>query len=165
MTARLTTTAALLTTLAVSLAGGAALAQEDPGEGRGAMLLELFDSIDTDADGKLSQAELDAHHAARFAAADTNQDGKLDAAEISAEQLARFSERLEERTARMIENRDANGDGAISVDEIGEGPMQRHFARIDSDNDGMISKAEAEEAGKRMHKRGKHRDGKMGMNN
>ena len=53
-----------------ALTGAAALAEkggmgmggmDGPGEGRGAMLTEMFDTIDADKDGKLSYAELEAH--------------------------------------------------------------------------------------------------------
>ncbi|MDM7933397.1 EF-hand domain-containing protein [Tabrizicola sp.] len=153
-----------------ALTGTGALAemgQRGPGgpDGRGAMLLEMFDGIDTDSDGKLTEAELEAHRTAMFTAFDANGDGLLDAEELAARQLARFSETLAERTARMIENRDNNGDGSLSLAEMDAGPGQRGFARIDTDNDGAISKAEAQEAGERMGKRmgeqRKHRKGAM----
>ena len=134
----------------------AALAEKGPGgpEGRGAMLLEKFDAIDTDKDGKLSLAEMEAHRKAEFASADTNADGALSAEELSARQMARFNETLADRTARMIDSNDNDGNGSLTQDEIGEGPGERHFARIDTDNDGAISKEEAEAAIKHGKKRG-----------
>ena len=39
--------------------------------------------------------------------------------------------------------RDDNGDGSLSADEMGEGPLEERFAVIDTDNDGAISQAEA----------------------
>ncbi len=162
MTGPMKSTVAVLALMGAAFASGA-LAQEGPrGPGdRGAMLLEMFDGIDTDADGKLTEAELEAHRAAMFTAADANSDGMLNAEEVSAQHLARFTESLADRTAKMIENRDNNGDGSLSLDEVEEGPGQRHFARLDSDNDGAISKAEAEAAMENMGKR-KHRKGMMG---
>ncbi|MBA3909884.1 MAG: hypothetical protein C0524_08330 [Rhodobacter sp.] len=167
MSAPLKSTVAILALLGTIFAS-AAQAERGPGgpDSRGKMLLEMFDSIDTDGDGKLTEAELAAHREALFTASDTNGDGMLDAKELAARQLARFNETLSDRTARMIENRDNNGDGSLSLAEVDEGPGQRHFARIDSDNDGAISKAEAEAAMDRMGK-GKHRKGMMqgGANN
>ncbi len=162
MTAPMKSTVAVIALVGAVFAS-AALANEGPGgpDNRGAMLMEMFDGIDTDKDGKLTEAELEAHRAAMFTAADANGDGMLSADELSAQQLARFSEKLAERTARMIENRDNDGDGSLSLAEVDEGPGQRHFARIDSDNDGAISKAEAESAMDMMGKR-KHRKGMMG---
>jgi Ca2+-binding EF-hand superfamily protein len=100
-----------------------------------------------------------------FTAADSNADGSLNAEELAARELARFTENLPERTARMIEWRDANGDGSLSADEIGEGPMEDHFAMIDTDDDGAISKAEADAAVERFaERRGKRGHGmKDGM--
>ncbi len=154
---------ALLGTVLASGLASSAQAQMGPGDGdgRGPMLAEMFASIDTDGDGKLTEAELEAHRAAMFTAADTNSDGALSAEELSARQLARFTETLPDRSARMIENRDNNGDGSLSLDEADEGPGMRNFARLDTDNDGAISLAEAEAAGERMGKR-KHRKGMMG---
>lgn len=142
--------------------GTAALAEMGPGgpEDRGMKLLELFDTIDSDKDGKLSLAELEAYRAAEFKAADTNADGALDAEELAARELARFQERLADRTQRMIDNKDNDGNGSLSADEIGKGPAEDNFARIDTDNDGMISKEEAKAAMKRHKKRG---HGDMGM--
>jgi Ca2+-binding EF-hand superfamily protein len=136
--------------LASGLAAGA-MAQTAPDEAdRGPGLAEMFAAIDADKDGKVTQEELAAHRAAMFAAADTNGDGTLSTDELAARELARFNERMPERTARMLDRMDANGDGSLSPDEIGRGPMEARFARIDTDNDGAISAAEAEAAAERF---------------
>jgi Ca2+-binding EF-hand superfamily protein len=127
------------------------------GEGRGAMMLDQFDTIDADKDGKITQGELTAHRAAEFTAADTNSDGALSADELSAHMLAQMMAR---QGARMIENMDDDGNGSLSVEEMGEGPMAGNFARIDTDNDGAISKAEAEAVAEHM---GKRREGRRHM--
>jgi EF hand len=158
------TAAALALAGAVVLSGLAsgAMAEMGPGaEDRGARMLEMFATMDADGDGKVTQDEITAHRAAMFAAADSNGDGSLSADELAARELARFTETLPDRSARMLERRDANGDGSLSVDEMGEGPMEDHFARIDSDDDGAISTAEAEAAMDQMAERGgkrKHGD-------
>lgn len=143
-----------------ALMGSAALAERGgmgmggPGEGRGAMLMEMFDTIDADKDGKITYAEMEAHRKAEFDAADTNKDGALSADELSARALARFQEKLAERTQAMLDNMDNDGNGSLSQDEMGEGPGMRNFARIDADNDGAITKAEAEGAMQHRKKRG-----------
>jgi Ca2+-binding EF-hand superfamily protein len=122
----------------------------------------MFAAIDANSDGKVTQEELTAHRTAMFTAADSNSDGKLDAEELAARDLARFTETLPDRTARMLEHRDANGDGSLQADEIGEGPMEDHFARIDTDDDGAISQAEAEAAVERFAEhRGNRKHGMM----
>jgi Ca2+-binding EF-hand superfamily protein len=144
-----------------ALLGTAALAEKGEmgmgmggGEGRGAMLTQMFDTLDADSDGKVTLAEMEAHRKAEFAAADTNGDGSLSAEELAAHQLARMQERMGDRAARMIENMDDDGNGSLSEAEMGEGPGERHFARLDTDNDGAISKAEAEAAMQHRKKRG-----------
>jgi len=132
--------------LAFLLATGTAapgLAQGGPG-GRVGPLEETFDQIDTNADGAVTKAELAANHAAEFAATDTNADGTLSAEEIAAHHLAKAAEKADDRAARMIESRDSDDDGRLSIAEVGEGPAQRHFARLDADGNGAISKVEVE---------------------
>jgi Ca2+-binding EF-hand superfamily protein len=145
-----------------ALADKGAMGMGGPGEGRGAMLTEMFDTIDADKDGKLSYAELEAHRKAEFTAADTNGDGALSAEELSARQLARFQEKLAERTQAMLDNKDNDGNGSLSAGELGEGPGMRNFARIDADNDGFVTKEEIE-AGMQHHRKRGHGGG-MGDN-
>ena len=152
-----------------ALLGTAALAQKGemgmggPGEGRGAMLTEMFDTMDADKDGKLTYAEMEAHRKVEFAAADTNGDGVLSPEELSARALARFQEKLGERTQGMLDTMDNDGNGSLSADEIGKGPAEDRFARIDTDNDGMISKEEAQAAMKHHRKHGHGMGGGEGM--
>ncbi len=124
------------------------------GEGGGAMLTQMFDAVDTDKDGKVTLAELQAHRKAEFASADTNGDGALSAEELSAHMLARMQAQMAERSQAMLDNMDNDGNGSLSEDEMGQGPGERHFARIDTDNDGAISKVEAEGAMQHRNKRG-----------
>ena len=146
-----------------ALMGSAALAEQGemgmggpggPGEGRGAMLAEMFDTIDADKDGKLTYAEMEAHRKAEFDAADTNKDGALSADELSARALARFQEKMADRTQAMLDNMDNDGSGSLSPDEMGEGPGMRNFARIDADNDGALTKEEIQAGMQHRKKRG-----------
>jgi Ca2+-binding EF-hand superfamily protein len=164
MTAPKKTVVAVLVLMGAAL-GSAALADRGMGGmggmggpgGPGAMLMENFDAIDTNKDGKITQDEIAAHRAAEFAAADTNGDGQLDAEELAAQMLKQM---LARQAARMIENLDDDGNGALSTAEMREGPMSRNFARIDTDNDGAISKEEAQAA---FAKVGKRKDGRRQM--
>lgn len=106
-----------------------------------------FDEIDADKDGKITAAEMEAHRAARFAAADANKDGNLSAEELVAMHEAARAERQLARSTDMIARFDANGDGLLSADEMPQpGEGQNMFDRIDTDKDGAISKAELEAA-------------------
>lgn len=157
-------TGALLGTVALAQNKGMGGGMVDGmgGEGRGGMLTQMFDAIDADSDGKVTLAELQAHRKAEFAAADTNGDGALSPEELSAHQMAKIQARMAERTEAMLDNMDNDGNGSLSEDEMGQGPGERHFARLDTDNDGAISKAEAEEAMQHRRKRG--HGGGMGNN-
>ena len=63
----------------------------------------------------------------------------------------------------MFEKMDTNNDGAISVREHEAGLQKMidrrraHFARIDADGDGAVTKEEAKEARKKMGKKWKER--------
>lgn len=152
------------TLLAGTVLATATLAEMGPGgmeggEG-GPMLLEMFDQIDTDKDGKLSLAELEAHRAAEFTAADTNSDGALDESELSAQMLARVQGHMAKRIQHVLDNKDSDGSGTLSVEELGRGPGVEHFARIDTDNDGLITMEEAEAA--MQHRKKRHHGWGMG---
>lgn len=155
-----------LAALIAAALGSAALAEMGPDGmgGPGPKLLEMFTGIDTDSDGKVTLEELDAHRTAMFTAADADADGVLNAEELAAHHQAQMQAMLAERSARMIERHDDNGDGSLSVDEMGEGPLEDRFAMLDTDNDGAISQAEAEAAAERFaDRRGKgHHDRKGG---
>lgn len=113
--------------------------------GHGAMMLEAFDAIDADKDGKLTEAEIAAFRAARFATADADKNGLLSAEELAAMHMSEMSGRMAERSARMIEHLDTDADGQLSAAELAEMPKRRSpFARADADSDGAISKAELE---------------------
>ncbi|MCG6904028.1 MAG: hypothetical protein LJE68_15245 [Rhodobacter sp.] len=121
------------------------------------MLLEHFD---TDSDGSITQAEIDAVAAEHFALADTDGDGKLSAAEMTAAAEARRAERVARRIEARIAEHDSDGDGMLSLEEATAGAadagMGRMFERFDADGDGAITKAELESASG-MFGRGHHR--------
>ncbi len=131
----------------------------------------MFESLDADKDGNVTQAEVDAAKAARFAQADTNSDGKLDEAELLAqaetmhtEHMAAMMERMKtelpKRIAHMMIDLDANSDGFITADEMGDKGMGRMFDHLDANSDGSISQAEADAMHQQMQGRmGNHGGG------
>lgn len=131
----------------------------------------IFEEVDANSDGKVTKDEVTAYHAAKIAAMDTDKDGNLSEAEMIAAQDLRRAEREKARETemvkRMIENRDTNKDGVLSMDEMAP-PADRGdkmFARADADGDGAISKAEADAIKDKMAQRfggrdGEHRGGK-----
>ncbi len=130
---------------AVALAAGAALAKP---AGHGQQL--KFEQFDTNGDGQISREEMYAQRSARLEQADIDGDGVLTAAEIEAAAV----ERAKTRAQKMLERLDANGDGALSVDEMrSNARFERRFERADRDGDGAISKSEFDQARERMGKR------------
>ena len=109
-------------------------------ETRGARI--SFGEIDTNGDGQITQEEMAAIGQLRFNSIDTNNDGAITAEEIAVRMNATSASRAE----RLIERRDANNDGMLTLDEMGGNRAGRGFERIDSNSDGVVSEAEFAEA-------------------
>lgn len=120
-----------------------------------------FATLDANSDGKITQAEIDALKATRFAAMDTDGNGKISAEEFAAGRKAKSEERaekFEERKAKMIEKMieklDTDEDGEISADEMDAMGKTSMIERLDTDGDGTISEEEFEKISKRGHGKG-----------
>jgi len=137
--------------VAISLmaSAGAALAQgkKDGMRGMGPMMFE-FSVVDTDADGKVTQGEMQAYAKSKFDAADTDNNGKLSADEMSAAAQKRRDDRRAKRVEKMVKRMDTDADGELSFDEMPgqKTRAEQMFSRVDSDGDGAISKAEMDAA-------------------
>ena len=132
-----------------------------------------FSQVDTNGDGLVTQDEIDAMGAARIAEIDADGDGRVTAEDLAAVAAARvenaseqMAARAAERTTRMIERLDTDGDGALTQAELEEGFQRRGsdrgnmIERLDTDGDSAISKAEFEAAKERFAKlRGEGRRG------
>ncbi|MCA0920116.1 EF-hand domain-containing protein [Pseudooceanicola nanhaiensis] len=131
---------AALIALGAATAGAYAQDANGPREGKG----PRFDmsQIDTDGDGKISTEEREAHRAARFAEIDANGDGSVDQDEILAHMETKRQERMADRAAKMIECRDGDSDGKLTMDEMMPKPGADLFASLDADGDGAISEDE-----------------------
>ena len=144
---------ALLGTTAAAMArddNGPKMGQRGAGGPGGAMLIEQFDAIDADANGEITQAEIEAHAKARFDAADSDGNGSLSADELKAQAEERRAERMARMQERMIDRADENDDGEISFDEMKRAPMDKMFDRVDADDSGSLSKEELDEMAKRF---------------
>ena len=110
-----------------------------------------FQQADTNANGTLELPELQAdmeskraeHQATHFAQIDTDGNGQLSLAEFQND-----DPRADTRTAATLFGlADQDKNGALSPAEFAvlrspEGHLWHHFARLDSDGDGVISEAE-----------------------
>lgn len=115
-----------------------------------------FAELDTDGNGEITVAEMDARKAARFAEIDTNGDGGLSAEELTAQaKEGADTDRVAKRVERMIERNDANEDGLIQADEMGGDRQDKMFERIDTDENGSISEEEFDAAKEKMGDRKK----------
>lgn len=164
-----------LTIAAVLVAGAstlafAAIAAPQGHKGPGNMMLE---EVDANQDGNITQAEIDAHRAAKkaemFAAADTNGDNLVTFAEFDAHAEAEKARREAERRQRHFEMLDADSDGFVTAAEMeaAEGRRGRRggsmFDRLDADGDGVLTEAEREAAKAKWAERRENGEGRRGM--
>jgi hypothetical protein len=98
-------------------------------------------SNDKDGDGKVSKEEASGLPEALFTNNDTNNDGFLDKAEMDAMRARFKSGGGQGGGMRNLMSNDKNKDGKVSRDEAPEG-MQNFFDRMDANGDGFIDQAE-----------------------
>jgi hypothetical protein len=109
-----------------------------------AMMLEMFTRMDANRDETVTQKEIHDYRKIWFGNGDTNSDGTLSPAELDA-MLATFrAGHLKHQLVRM----DTDGNGKVEAEEFARfrGRWMHH---LDGDGDGAIKKAEIEKAGKR----------------
>lgn len=159
------TAVTLWTAAAVGLAGAAVADNGGFGHGGmgGADMMERFEDMDADKDGKVTKAEMDAHRAARMAEMDVDKDGLLSADELAQFHLQAMTERAENMAAKMVEMLDSDGDAKVSAVEMLAGPgPEMMLERMDTDGDGALSEAEMQAAQDMMAQRGMDGHGKRG---
>ncbi|WP_372571404.1 EF-hand domain-containing protein [Ruegeria jejuensis] len=141
--------------LATAIAASGAMAK---GPGKGV----AFEVLDADGDGQVTIEEVQAWQEQRFTSVDTDGSGTLSLEELQAAGQTRANE----KAAKMLERRDANGDGQLSQDEMPKRrDPSRMFDRMDANDDGSISQQEFADASQKMgKKRGKHKHGDAQQN-
>ncbi len=129
-----------------------------PGTGygrHGAGMQERLKAADTNADGLISLAEAQASLpglAANFATIDTNKDGNISLAELQAARFARGGGQRGQGWKKW----DANGDGALTRDEVANAPrLSQQFDAIDADHNGSLTAEELQAAHSRIGGRGR----------
>jgi hypothetical protein len=114
--------------------------------GRAGHRLDTFASMDTDGDGRVSEAEHAAAARKMFATMDANGDGSVTATEMEAARgkvSGRKAVKGELTAAEKISAVDTNGDGLLSAEEH-EAGSKIMFERMDIDHDGYLTAAEFE---------------------
>jgi Ca2+-binding EF-hand superfamily protein len=151
--------------LAVAASSGAAFAAasnspttaaKDPGK-REQRILNMINRLDTDKDGKVSKAEMEASMNTTFTAVDTDKDGFLSRQEVEAARDALRAYRqkvkaepnadvaqpelLPRGLVKRFDRLDANKDGKLSKEEL-TSVADRTFDRRDANKDGFITAEE-----------------------
>jgi len=129
---------------ALAMAAGAGAADVSPpgdsvtGQSRSPGYTERFMQLfDTDNNGKVTAAEIEADQSRLFRALDIDGDGKL-----SVEEVSRRGYILQIwRVTTMFDLMDVNGDRQLTINEI-SAPMQRWFSRYDRNGDGAMDAGE-----------------------
>ena len=96
--------------------------------------MEMFDSIDADGDGKLTQAEIDKARNDRHAAHDADGDGNLSLEEFA----GIWHETTRPLTVRAFQMLDTDGDAVVTRAEY-DRPLAGIVERLDRDRDGGLS--------------------------
>ena len=96
--------------------------------------MEMFDEIDADGDGRLTQDEIDALRNDRHAAHDANGDGNLDLGEFA----GLWHETTHPVTVRVFQMLDTDGDAVITRTEY-DRPLADIVTLLDRDGDGGLS--------------------------
>jgi Ca2+-binding EF-hand superfamily protein len=133
---------ALLTFAATTLAATAALA-EGHGGGHGGFLK----SADLNKDGVIDQTEFQTTRDKWFADLDTNKDGF-----VTADELKAFGDKMHAEWAKKHSDQSADADAAKPDRKHGD--FAEHILkRVDTDQDGKISKAEFDAEGTKLFTR------------
>jgi len=142
--------------LMAGLGAGLAMAEEqDERPAPGSRMLERFDA---NGDGVISQAEVDAYRAARFAEMDSDGDGLVSQEEATAYREQKRAERRARRGRHGFDRLDVNGDGYLSLEEMDAAPGPR-IMRLDTNNDGVVDAEELEAGAEKMRRKRRGRRG------
>lgn len=108
----------------------------------------MFERLDTNKDERVNREEIKPFADKRFTRLDTDGDGVVTTAEIDAHIL----KRVEKHRERLLERFDGDGDGKVTRAEY-DTQVARMFDRVDTDEDGMVSRHEARKMRKHMRAR------------
>lgn len=150
---------AFIAVIATSLLAIPALAQENSNSNTDKPAKETAVAPNNDMKGRHGPVDLEKFSRMDdLKAADTDGDGVLSRAEIEALAQKRIVSRAADRMERRL---DINGDGKVTLAEI-ENQRKKEFAALDRNEDGKIDRSEMR-AAKMHHARGSHHKGSHRM--
>ncbi|KAB2676736.1 calcium-binding protein [Brucella tritici] len=153
---------AFIAVIATSLLAVPALAQENNSANTDKPAAET--AVASNKDMKRKRGPVDLEKFSRMddlKAADTDGDGVLSRAEIEALALKRIVSRAADRMERRL---DINGDGKVTLAEV-ENQRKKEFAALDRNEDGKIDRSEMRAAKMHHQARGSHHKGPHHMGN
>lgn len=124
-----------------------------------------FAGADANGDGKVTKEELMAYRQTMISGVDADGDGMISVEELAAHMKARMDAQIDAHAKARVAAQDLNGDGKLSAGELLAPPMPtRMFDRLDANGDGAISQDEIAQARAQMMDRmGGGRDDGRGM--
>jgi len=147
---------AFIAVIATSLLSFPALAQENSSANTDKPAAETAVTPSKDMKGKRGPIDLEKFSRMDdLKAADTDGDGILSRAEIEALALKRIVSRAADRMERRL---DINGDGKVTLAEV-ENQRKKEFAALDRNEDGKIDRSEMRAAKMHHQTRGSHHKG------
>lgn len=153
---------AFIAVIATSLLAVPALAQENSSANTDKPAAETTVAPNKDMKGKRGPVDLEKFSRMDdLKAADTDGDGVLSRAEIEALALKRIVSRAADRMERRL---DVNGDGKVTLAEV-ENQRKKEFAALDRNEDGKIDRSEMRAAKMHHQARGSHHKGPHHMGN
>jgi hypothetical protein len=118
------------------------------GQGQGQFMMERFGQIDTDGDGKITAAELNAQRESIFYAMDADDSGDLTMEEFMAVRMGpgagneggmgRMEEQRQAAKQAMFAPMDTDGNGKLSMEEWNAGG-KTEMSQMDTNGDGVIT--------------------------
>ncbi|MEO1090392.1 MAG: EF-hand domain-containing protein [Pseudomonadota bacterium] len=148
----------VLTALGLVVGVAAVATADSRGWGRGgpggeSRLDRMFESFDTNGDGRLTQSEVDGYRTERHATFDTDGDGTLTLEEFT----VMWTDATQRPMTRRFQRLDADANGFITIEEFNE-PFARFVSRAGGDAETGVTRDDLEERFEK--RRGYGRDGR-----